>query len=58
MNNIDCARETIKITSEKKYSLNGKTVDLPDVDLAAVKVIPPEDGLRLLDSDIFKQLSQ
>ena len=52
MNNIDAARETIKITADRKYDLNGRTIELPDIDLEEVKVISPEDGQDLLNRDI------
>lgn len=47
MNNIDAARETIKITAEGKYLLNGRTVEFPDVDIEEVLVISPEDGKNI-----------
>jgi len=57
MNNIDCARETVRITADKKYTLNGKTIELPDIDLAEVKVISPEEGQRLLDADMSSYMT-
>lgn len=57
MNNIDAARETIKISSEGKYLLNGRTVEFPDVDIEEVLVISPEDGQKLLESDMSSYMS-
>ena len=39
MSNISVAQETIKITAERKYSLNGRVIELPDIDYAKVIVI-------------------
>ena len=52
MNNIAAAKETINITASRKYTVNGRTVMLPDIDLNEVKVISPEDGQKLLDADM------
>ena len=52
MNNISVAQETIRITAERKYTLNGAVVALPDVDLAEVKVMSPEEGQKLLEIDM------
>ena len=52
MSNITAAQETLKITAERKYVLDGKVIALPDIDFAKVQVISPEDGRRLLDSDM------
>ena len=48
MNNIAIGNETVRITNEGKYSLNGKEIVLPDVDFEDVIVISPEDGEDLL----------
>ena len=52
MNNIRIANQTIKITREGCYQLDGKSVEFPKKDLTAVKVISPEDGEKLLSEDI------
>lgn len=57
MNNISAAQETIKITSERRYTRNGAVVELPDIDFAEVKVISPEKGRKLLDSDMSSNMS-
>ena len=57
MNNISVAQETIKITSEKKYAMNGTVVALPDIDYAEVKVISPEEGQNLLGLDMSSYMS-
>ena len=57
MDNIRIAKETISITKKKEYAVGDKTVKLPEVDPEEVIVISPEDGARLLDTDIssYKQ---
>ena len=57
MNNIEVAKETIKITYERKYVLNGVTIDLPDIDPAKVIVITPDEGQKILDSDMSPYMS-
>ena len=57
MNNISVAQETLKITAERKYALNGAVIELPDIDLAEVKVISPEEGRRLLGIDMSPYMS-
>jgi len=48
MNNITIAKETIKITKEMKYDLDGITIQLPKYDYSEVIVYSPEDGEELL----------
>lgn len=48
MNYIKIAKETIKITKEKKYVYDNQEVCLPECDYSDVKVYSPEDGERLL----------
>ena len=48
MNNIQIARESIRITAEGKYEAGGKTVLLPEQDYTGVTVITPADGEALL----------
>ena len=48
MNNIAIANETIRITKDGKYSLNGKEIIFPDVDTEDVILISPSDGEDLL----------
>ena len=48
MNNIALGNEAVRITKEKKYTVNGNTVMLPDEDYEDVIVITPDDGLVLL----------
>lgn len=52
MNNIQIADETIKITSAGKYEMEGKTIELPDLDFKKVEVFSPEDGRKLLEEEI------
>ncbi len=52
MNNITIAKETIKITKDRKYAVNGEEVLLPDVDFSAVEVLSPDCGAELLGEDI------
>lgn len=47
MNNISIARETIRITEQGSYALNGKTVSLPDMNFRQVTVLTPEQGAAL-----------
>lgn len=49
MNNISIARETIKITKERKYTVNGLTVELPDMDYGYVNVYSPAEGRALIE---------
>lgn len=55
MNNIAIANETLKITKERKYSINGQEISLPDMDFEEVLVISPEDGNALQNQDISAQ---
>ena len=57
MSNISVAQETIKITAERKYSLNGRVIELPDIDYEKVIVISPEEGQHLLDADMSSYMS-
>lgn len=52
MNNISIAKETIQVTSEKKYVLSGKTICLPDIDYKNVIVYSPAECAELLNWDI------
>lgn len=52
MNNIRIAKESIRITEERKYEVNGKTVLLPVHDYTDVAVITPENGELLLKTPI------
>lgn len=55
MNNIAIANETLKITKERKYSINGQEISLPDMDFEEVLVISPDDGNALQNQDISAQ---
>ncbi|MBQ8966447.1 TIGR02452 family protein [Ruminococcus sp.] len=52
MNNISIANETIKITSDGFYELNGQKVSLLSEDPKQVKIISPKEGELLLNTDI------
>lgn len=52
MNAITIGKETIRVTKEKAYSFDGTTVQLPDRDYTAVRVISPEEGEKLLQTDL------
>lgn len=52
MNNIATAKETIKITNDRKYTVNGEKILLPDVDFSVVEVISPDCGAKLLGEDV------
>ncbi len=52
MNNIQIAKESIRITAERKYEANGQTVLLPEHDYSDVTVITPADGAELLKAPI------
>ena len=60
MGNIEIAKQTIRITKEGKYTLNGRDISLPSIDYTAVNVISPEDGNRLLEMDFsgFQQAEE
>lgn len=48
MGNIEIAKETLKITKERNYTLDGKNVLLPEIDFTEVLVISPDDGRKLI----------
>ena len=48
MNQIQIAKESIRITSERKYQTGGQTVLLPERDYTEVTVLTPADGEALL----------
>lgn len=52
MNNIQIAKETMRITREGKYSFDGREIELPEADYEEVIVITPEDGQRFLEEDL------
>ena len=52
MGNIAIAKETIEITAAGQFSLNGKTVTLPEGDFSAVEVIRPADAEQILKADL------
>ena len=52
MGNIEIAKETIKITADRKYYFEGNEVKLPELDYQDVIVISPEAGERVLQEDI------
>lgn len=56
MNNIQIANETIKITAERQYETDGKTIALPDLDYKNTEVFSPEDGKKLLEEDFSNYL--
>ena len=60
MGNIEIAKQTIRITKEGKYTLNGRDISLPSIDYTAVNVISPEDGKILLEMDFsgFQQAEE
>lgn len=58
MNNVSIAQETIKITADRRYNLNGSIIRLPGIDFEKVKVISPEEGQKLLDTDMTAYLSE
>ena len=49
MNNIDVAKETIKITEAGAYEVNGRKVVFSKEEHTGVTVYTPEDGAKLLD---------
>ena len=51
MNNIEIARQTIKITAERYYILDGEVVKFPDVDYRKAELYPPEMGAQLLERE-------
>ena len=54
MNNIAVGNEAVKITGERKYTVNGKEITLPEEDYEEVIVISPDDGLAMLTEGIKK----
>ena len=52
MNNIEIARQTLKITEARCYDFNGDTVQLPPLDFDYVEIYSPADGEELLKEDI------
>ncbi|MCR5121928.1 MAG: TIGR02452 family protein [Ruminococcus sp.] len=52
MNNIELAKQAVKITSARCYDLDGNTVQLPPVDFDYAEVYSPDDGAELLKEDI------
>ena len=52
MNNIDIGRESIRITADRKYMVNGAEIDFSRVDVEQVIVISPKDGESLLEAGI------
>ncbi len=52
MNNIQAANETIRITADGYYELDGRRIELPIKDPKLVKVISPQDGEMLLNADM------
>lgn len=57
MSNVRIANETIQITKDGKYSVNGKEILLPQIDYEEVYVISPDMGKKLcsLDLSSFKK---
>lgn len=54
MNNIAIAKETIRITEDKHFSLGEREIKLPECDYEAVEVYTPEMGAELLKREIPK----
>lgn len=57
MNNITAAQETIRITADRAYDLNGTSIRLPDIDYSKVIVISPDDGRKLLEQEMTPYMS-
>ncbi len=55
MNNISIANDTIKITADGFYELEGKRIALPDKNYSAVEVITPEAGAELVKSTVVPE---
>ena len=51
MNLATIAKETIKITAEKRYQIGENVCSLPEMDFQEVIVCSPEDGQKLLNED-------
>ena len=58
MNNIEIAKQTMKITKEKAYEISGKRIDLPEMDFQAVEVFSPKAGEELLSWDISEKFGE
>ena len=54
MNNIAIGNQSVKITSEGRYTVGEKEVTLPDLDYESVIVITPDEGKKMLD-DGFRE---
>lgn len=54
MNNISIARETIKITQNGYYDVNGRRVYLPERDPSAVEVYSPDRLSELVKKEVTK----
>ncbi len=52
MNNIETARQTLRIIEARCYDIDGETVQLPPLDFDYVEVYSPDDGAELLAEDI------
>ena len=52
MNNISIANETIKITADGFFELDGKRVELPVKGCEDVEVITPAEGAELVKNTI------
>lgn len=52
MNNIQIAKETMRITEEGKYRFDGREIFLPKEDYEEVIVITPEEGQEFLTNGI------
>lgn len=58
MNNIEIAKQTMKITKEKAYEISGKRIDLPKMDFQTVEVFSPKAGKDLLAWDISEKFGE
>ena len=52
MNNIEIAKQTLQIIADRKYEVSGKIIHLPNYNYEEVLVYSPEDGAKLLESNI------
>ena len=52
MNNIAIAKETIRITHARKYTLHERDINLPETDFEAVVVYTPDRGAELIAEPI------
>lgn len=55
MGNINVAKETLRIISDKQYSLAGNIINLPQHDYEHIIVYSPENGEELLNWDITER---